>query len=159
MLNRLSSFNMEIKEEDPLTRWNQKYLIPKSLVALQSNMIVSFTEVVKSLGILTRRGASAKKTNIVLTKEVMRIMSVSLGTLVGPKSPTPPEFVLVFEALARNIATSWMVVNTAWTSCTLSPPPPPRLIACLCPSTQTALSEVFRQAFSGTFFVFHKLWG
>ena len=59
---------MEIKEEDPLTRWNQKYLIPKSLVALQSNMIVLFTEVVKSLGILTRRGGSAKKQKFRLNK-------------------------------------------------------------------------------------------
>ena len=79
MLNRLSSFNMEIKEEDPLTRWNQEYLIPKSLVALQSSMIVLLTEVVKSLGILTRRGGSAKKKQYCFNKGSDEIKIICLS--------------------------------------------------------------------------------
>ena len=79
MLNRLSSFNIEIKEEDPLTRWNQKYLIPKSLVALQSSMIVLLTEVVKLLGILTRRGDSTKKKRYCFNKGSDEIKVICLS--------------------------------------------------------------------------------
>lgn len=89
MLNRLSSFNMEIKEDDPLTRWNQKYLIPKSLVALQSNVFVSFTEVVKSLGTVTKRGGSAKRNTCLNKRGDEDYMPVWVLLVNSSKCPTP----------------------------------------------------------------------
>lgn len=141
MLNRLSSFNMEIKEDDPLTRWNQKYLIPKSLVAPQSNVIVSFTDFVKSLGTVTKRGGSAKRNTRLNKRGDEDYMPVWVLLVNSSKCPTPQhETWLNGTLLHRELPSSHPSPISKYATCTVS--------------------EVLHQAFSGSFiFQFQGLRG